>query len=63
LFQRPFVPHHPLIAGLTDPSGQSRLAGVRAPTIGGGSQSVMTAAGGEAWKAADMGDWKIAVFT
>jgi len=30
------------------PSGQSRLAGVRAPTIGGGSQSVMTAAGGEA---------------
>ena len=34
------------------PSGQSRLTGVRAPTIGGGSQSVMTAAGGEAWKAA-----------
>ena len=34
------------------PSGQSRLAGVRAPTIGGGSQSVMTAAGGEARKPA-----------
>ena len=28
------------------PSGQSRLARVRAPTIGGGSQGVMTAAGG-----------------
>jgi hypothetical protein len=35
------------------PSGQSRLAGVRAPTTGGGSQSVMTAAGGEARKPAD----------
>jgi hypothetical protein len=36
------------------PSGQSRLAGVRAPTIAGGSQSVMTAAGGEARKPADL---------
>jgi hypothetical protein len=35
------------------PSGQSRLAGVRAPTIGEGSQSVMTAAGGEARRPAD----------
>jgi hypothetical protein len=34
------------------PSGQSRLAGVRSPTIGGGSQSVMTAAAGEARKPA-----------
>jgi hypothetical protein len=36
------------------PSGQSRLAGVRAPTIGGGSQSVITAAGGEAREPAAM---------
>src|SRR5580704_7085315 len=36
------------------PSGQSRLAEVRAPIIGGGSQSVMTAAGGEAHKPAAM---------
>jgi hypothetical protein len=34
------------------PSGQSRLTGVRAPAIGGGSQSMMTAAGGEARKPA-----------